>query len=86
MMGGETKSNHSVIGELTMQHETRGNRPTYWPGRLVESETSVRKIEPLIWRGSSDLLALGQADGLIYFAADSHQHPEGEVVRFFPFD
>jgi molybdopterin molybdotransferase len=86
MMGGATKSFHSVMGKLTVQHETRGNRPTYWPGRLVDSETSARPIEPLIWRGSSDLLALGQADGLIHFSADSHLHPAGEEVRFFPLD
>lgn len=85
MMGGVGLQFESVWGELTVQHQSRGNRPTYWPGRIVNSDSSVREIEPLIWRGSSDLFTLGQAEGLIYFAADSENHPAGEQVKFYPF-
>lgn len=85
MMGGEISDSQSVHGKLTDDHETRGNRPTYWPGKIAASDSAIRQIKPLIWRGSSDLFALGEAEGLIYFEADSHHHPIGEQVRFFPF-
>jgi len=74
----------SVQCVLSKAHQTRGNRPTYWPGRIVSNQSTERSVEPLAWNGSSDLRALGQADGLIYFAADSHDHSAGETVTFFP--
>lgn len=78
---GEPKSVQCVLSKV---HQTRGNRPTYWPGRIVNNQSTERSVEPLAWNGSSDLRALGQADGLIYFAADSHDHSAGETVKFFP--
>ncbi len=75
----------SVSAQLAKDHETRGDRPTYWPGRWVEDQSNVRKVEPLVWRGSSDLVALGSADGLIYFPSDTNQHPARIDVMFFPF-
>lgn len=85
MMGGELRDVSRVTGELTEFHETRGNRPTYWPGHLVVDDSPVRKIKPLLWRGSSDLFALGESDGLIHFPADSSQHQPGKHVQFLPF-
>lgn len=85
MMGGRIEEFQSTFGKLSEPHETRGNRPTYWPAKCVHDATSVRRFQPLVWRGSSDLLALGEAEGLIFFPADSSQHPAGEQVRFFPF-
>ena len=85
MASGNLDSSKTVMAELSKDHETRGNRPTYWPGKLVPSDSAVRKVEPLIWRGSSDLFALGQAEGLIYFPANSQLHCAGEVRRFHPF-
>lgn len=86
MMGGRLLEHPSVIGELSMAHQTRGNRPTYWPGKIIHGDDATRRIQPLVWRGSSDLFALGESEGLIYFPADSHQHAAGKRVRFFPFD
>ena len=82
--GGTAEEPRSVTCMLSSPHQTRGDRPTYWPGRLLADSDSTRKVEPLAWNGSSDLRALGHADGLIYFSADSHDHPAGEVVKFFP--
>jgi molybdopterin molybdotransferase len=70
---------------LASPHETRGDRPTYWPGRWVINDSIVRSVEPLIWRGSSDLLALGLADGLIHFPRETNLHQAGAEVQFFPF-
>ncbi len=74
----------SVLARLSDEHETRGNRPTYWPGQWIETDSVERAIRPLIWHGSSDLRALGKADALIYFSAESTRHPAGTTVRVFP--
>jgi molybdopterin molybdotransferase len=83
LAGGTAGEPESEWCQLTKPHQTRGNRPTYWPGRSVADDQTSRKVEPLAWNGSSDLRALGQADGLIFFSADSHAHLAGEIVKFF---
>jgi molybdopterin molybdotransferase len=85
MAGGPNDIDRPLVAELVADHQTRGNRPTYWPGAWVVDQTSARKVQPLNWSGSSDLLALGRADGLIYFAADQHDHSAGDAVKFYPF-
>ncbi|MEM7783108.1 MAG: gephyrin-like molybdotransferase Glp [Planctomycetota bacterium] len=70
---------------LTQSHETRGNRPTYWPGRLKLDLSGQRLVTPLSWQGSSDLMALGRADGLIFFDTQSKTFEQGSLVPFFPF-
>jgi molybdopterin molybdotransferase len=85
LMGARIDDFRSMFGELSLPHETRGDRPTYWPAKRVSDETSMPKFEPLVWRGSSDLLALGEAEGLIFFPAGSSHHPAGEQVQFFTF-
>ncbi len=85
LMGGPANLSKSLVGELANDQQTRGDRPTYWPGQWVEDDTSVRKLKPLLWRGSSDLLALGSADGLIFFPADCHNNEAGKPIRFYPF-
>lgn len=82
MLGGQVIHPATIAGRLTQAHQTRGNRPTYWPGRIVEQLEMGPAIEPLRWNGSSDLKALGQADGLILFDAQGNDHPEGKAVRF----
>ena len=84
MMGGSVGLGRSAVAELTIAHQTRGDRPTFWPGQSIVDDTSVRKVKPLLWRGSSDLLALGTADCLIYFPADCHDNEAGKQVRFYP--
>ena len=85
LMGGRINDWYAVTGELSQSHETRGDRPTYWPGKWELDDNSVRKIKPLVWRGSSDLLALGEAEGLIFFQGETTDHPVGEHVLFYPF-
>jgi molybdopterin molybdotransferase len=84
--GKAIQSPSPLVCELSQSHETRGNRPTFWPGSRVSDESAVRKVEPLIWNGSSDLLALGKAEGLIHFPASSQIHPAGVQVHFHPFE
>lgn len=84
MMGGIVRHPATIAGRLAQAHQTRGNRPTYWPGRIVGQLEMGPAIEPLQWNGSSDLKALGYADGLILFDAEVNDHPEGKAVRFLP--
>lgn len=84
MMNSPDPEPQSVAAELVSPHEVRGNRPTYWPGRWVQSDEPTRKVDALDWKGSSDLRALGLADVLIKFHVDHSLHPAGEVVQVIP--
>lgn len=85
LAGGGADNPRSVQATLSCDHQTRGNRPTYWPGRMLVDDNCNRTVEPLNWNGSSDLLALGRAEGLIYFCEDQHDHAAGKQVPFFAF-
>ncbi len=65
-------------------HQTRGNRPTYWPGRRCDAQ-DPRQVEALRWNGSSDLLSLRQAEGLIHFPVRQSPYEAGAEVEFLPF-
>jgi len=69
---------------LSRTHETRGNRPTYWPGRKCDV-ADPRLVKALRWNGSSDLLSLREAEGLIYFSVRESPHEAGAKVEFLPF-
>jgi len=70
---------------LSAPHQTRGDRPTYWPGRLVtEPDAAAGAVEPLRWNGSSDLFSLGAAEGLILMPAREEIWNAGEQVLYFP--
>ena len=68
---------------ITIDHQTRGDRPTWWPARTVTSPDSHCLVEPLKWNGSSDLLALGRAEGLIEFPAGTATHAAGSEFPFW---
>jgi molybdopterin molybdotransferase len=85
LAGGSLASDRAAMASLACDHQTRGDRPTYWPGQLLADPSITRSVIPLKWNGSSDLLALGRADGLIYFSADQHDHSSGKEVSFLPF-
>ena len=70
---------------LAKSHQTRGDRPTYWPGRLAtESDAPPGAVDPLRWNGSSDLFSLGAAEGLILMPAREATWAIGEQVLYFP--
>ena len=85
LAGGGTELARPRQALLSRDHQTRGNRPTYWPGRVVIGDGCELQVEPLNWNGSSDLLALGQADGLIFFSEEEHDHTAGKQVSFYAF-
>jgi len=70
---------------LTKEHATRGDRPTFWPGRVVETELVSKFVEPLDWKGSSDMRTLGAAEGLIEFPRPGETYRAGEALPFWKF-
>jgi len=42
-------------------------------------------VEPLKWNGSSDLLSLREAEGLIHFPVRESGYQAGAAVEFLPF-
>jgi molybdopterin molybdotransferase len=70
---------------LTKPHAQRGDRPTYWPGRLVATGKGSAAVEPLPWKGSADQTAYALADCLIVFPAGDREWSEGENVKCLKF-
>ncbi len=54
------------VATLTADHEIRGNRRTYWPVH-TKWQGEQWMATPVEWRGSSDMRALGKANGLAIF-------------------
>jgi molybdopterin molybdotransferase len=65
----------------------RGDRPTYFPCRLVDGAGAAPDrpvLEPLDWSGSADLRTVAEADGLAVFPAGDRDYASDEVVGFLP--
>ena len=54
----------------------RGDRPTYWPGRLADDGRG----QALVWQGSGDLQAIAGADCVICFPEGDRQYETGDSV------
>lgn len=68
--------------KLAMPFEHRGKRPTYHPCRQSAPDAAgVLHVEPLDWRGSSDLATLTRATHLAAFPAGDYQLVPGDDVR-----
>lgn len=84
MTGVEDIHPATVLAKLSEPHVARGDRPTWWPGCWVESNSSERIVQPLDWQGSSDLRALGRANVLVFFPTDQGQFEAGQQVAVSP--
>ena len=71
---------------LATDHQTRGNRPTFWPGKIVVDSQTTRHVVPVQWNGSSDLRALCSSDCLILFPVEKHDYQANEAVEIWPLD
>lgn len=77
-----------VDARLIRPFAQRGDRPTYFPARLVESSAdsgSSVTVETLDWAGSADLRSVAEADGFAIFPAGDREFRQGEIVRFLRF-
>jgi molybdopterin molybdotransferase len=64
---------------LTRDHPQRGERPTFWPAALTQTNQTL-SVHPLAWQGSGDLRTLTGADCLAYFPAGDRLFPAGEQI------
>ncbi|MBD3672922.1 MAG: molybdopterin molybdotransferase MoeA [Planctomycetaceae bacterium] len=64
---------------LGKAHVAAGGRPTYYPSQFVSHPDGL-SVEPVDWKGSSDLFAPTQADCWILFPAGDREWPVGEMV------
>ncbi|MEL7496317.1 MAG: gephyrin-like molybdotransferase Glp [Planctomycetota bacterium] len=81
LMGGAIEHPKMITATLANGHQARGNRPTYWPAAW-SAGSITNAVEPLRWNGSSDLRALGLADGFVFFDAQKLEFEAGEEVPF----
>lgn len=66
--------------ELTKEHEHRGGRPTFHPGRIA-LENGRLTAAPVRWLGSADLRGLAEANALIFTPAEDHTYKAGATVQ-----
>jgi molybdopterin molybdotransferase len=69
------------FAKLWIDHQQRGDRPTYWPAAIFEEE-----IKPLAWKGSGDLRTLTDANCLAYFPAGERLYRAGDEIEVLLFD
>jgi molybdopterin molybdotransferase len=70
---------------LSRPFRLRGDRPTYYPARLIHGrEAEPPWIETLDWAGSADLRTVAMADGFAAFPAGDRDYEPGESVLFVP--
>jgi molybdopterin molybdotransferase len=65
---------------LSAPAKAAADRPVYLPCRLSGSAAAL-EATPLPWTGSSDLLGLAGAAGMIAMPADGRRHDAGETVE-----
>jgi molybdopterin molybdotransferase len=65
---------------LENEHTQRGDRPTFYPGRLRFAAGRVH-VRTLAWQGSADLKTLSMANALVCFPAGQAEYKTGDIVR-----
>ena len=75
----------AVQASLASEFVHRGERPTYHPGLLEESNTDFA-VKPLSWQGSADLRTLSAANALIQFPAGDRIFGINERVTAYRLD
>jgi molybdopterin molybdotransferase len=72
-------------GRLLRPFRHRGDRPTYFPARILFiPDTELPEIETLDWSGSADLRTAARAHGFAAFPAGDRDYAPGEIVDFLP--
>jgi molybdopterin molybdotransferase len=80
LAGGSFETPKPIRGQLTAGAKHRGDRPTYHPCRLERGQQGSDSVEPLVWRGSADLAALADANGLMILPAGDYELAVGTPV------
>jgi molybdopterin molybdotransferase len=72
-----------LFARLRRSQRHLGDRPTYYPGRYCDDEDQ-RLVEPLSWKGSSDLRSLVDANCLIVLEPGDYTLAAGQRVPIVP--
>jgi molybdopterin molybdotransferase len=84
LAGGTFETATPIRGQLTAGTKHRGDRPTYHPCRLERGQQGGDAVEPLVWRGSADLAAFTDANGLMILPAGNYELAVGTPVDAIP--
>lgn len=84
LAGASFETPRPIRGQLTASAKHRGNRPTYHPCRLERGQQGGDAVAPLVWRGSADLAALAEANGLMFLPAGDYELAVGTPVDALP--
>lgn len=84
LAGGPFETVKPIRGQLTAGTKHRGDRPTYHPCRLERGQQGGDAVEPLLWRGSADLAAFTDANGLMILPAGDYELAVGTPVDALP--
>ncbi len=84
LAGSEFAAAKTLRGQLAAVAKHHGDRPTYHPCRLDRSLQGQDTVEPLVWRGSADLAALTDANGLMLLPAGDYELSVGTPVDALP--
>ncbi|MEE2706989.1 MAG: gephyrin-like molybdotransferase Glp [Planctomycetota bacterium] len=79
LVGRSESQSPRLRAALGQPHQHRGPRPTYHPA-LVRWLDGAAIVEPLAWRGSSDLRSLTDANALVIFPGEDRQYDAGDLV------
>lgn len=82
LAGQGNRADRSFSARLAAPFTHQGDRPTYYPARVVEGDTPA--VCPLDWAGSADLRTVASADGFAVFPAGDRRYEAGEIVQFLP--
>jgi len=69
-----------TAARLACDFEFRGDRPTYFPGRL-ENQPDGPLVTPVNWHGSSDLRSTADANSMIHFPAGNQDYQARQWVE-----
>jgi molybdopterin molybdotransferase len=79
LSGRQPQGLRRANARLTKEHKQRGDRPTYWPALLSETD-GESSVTPLPWQGSGDLRTLTDANCLAFFPAGEKVFAAGDEV------
>jgi molybdopterin molybdotransferase len=82
--GAEARASVPAVAfPLAAPFRHEGDRPTYYPARLI-TEAGRPCVALLDWAGSADLKTVAAADGFAIFAAGERTYEKSEIVGFLP--
>lgn len=83
--GTQPAAPQPVAARLTVDHQSHGDRPTYYPAILTWTTTGP-KVTPVRWQGSSDLRGTVEANATALFPPGEKSYLTGDMVDVIAWD